>query len=146
RYKFAAALAALLGTSVAALAFPDVAGKLVDRAIAGIAAGGPWEVNQVAIVLFVLLFLQSLFAFFKGLWFAEVGQRCLADLRNDTYGRLIRLPMAFHTQRRVGELASRISSDLRQIQDTLIWTIPQFLRQLALLVGGLTLLVFTSGR
>jgi len=78
--------------------------------------------------------------------FAEVGQRSLADLRNDTYGRLIRLPMAFHTQRRVGELASRISADLTQIQDTLIWTIPQFLRQLALMVGGLALLIFTSGR
>jgi ABC-type multidrug transport system fused ATPase/permease subunit len=146
RYKFAAALAALLGTSLAALAFPYVAGKLVDRAIAGINVEGPWNVNYIALVLGVLLALQALFSFFKGLWFAEVGQRSLADLRNDTYSRLIRLPMAFHTQRRVGELASRISADLTQIQDTLIWTIPQFLRQLALLAGGLVLLIWTSGR
>src|SRR5947209_10548221 len=70
RYKFVAALAALLGTSLAALGFPYAAGKLVDRAVAGIAAGGPWDVNRIGIVLFVLLALQSLFSFFKAPWFA----------------------------------------------------------------------------
>jgi len=41
RYRFVAALAALLGTSLAALAFPYVAGKLVDRASRAVAAEGP---------------------------------------------------------------------------------------------------------
>ena len=41
-------------------------------------------------------------------WFARVGEGALADLRRDTFSRLVRLPMAFHHSRRVGELASRI--------------------------------------
>jgi ABC-type bacteriocin/lantibiotic exporter with double-glycine peptidase domain len=59
--------------------------------------------------------------------------------------------MSFFSQKRVGELNSRISSDITQIQDTLTSTIAEFLRQLILIVGGyyfesikLTLLISSS--
>src|SRR5947208_1217024 len=67
-------------------------------------------------------------------------------LRHDAYARLIRLPMAFHTRRRVGELSSRIGADLTQIAGTLIWTVPRCLRQTVVLVGGVALISLTSGR
>jgi ATP-binding cassette subfamily B protein len=41
--------------------------------------------------------------------------------------------MTFFAQRRVRELASRLSSDLIQIEDTLITILPQFLRQTTIL-------------
>jgi ABC-type bacteriocin/lantibiotic exporter with double-glycine peptidase domain len=44
--------------------------------------------------------------------------------------------MSFFSQKRVGELNNRISSDITQIQDTLTSTIAEFLRQLILIVGG----------
>ena len=40
----------------------------------------------------------------------------------------------------------RLSADIAQIQETLVGTIPQFLRQLALLVGGVVLIFVTSAR
>jgi ATP-binding cassette subfamily B protein len=147
KFKFVAALVALLVTSLLALAFPYVAGRLIDGVLKQTAEKAPvnWaNANQVALVLLLLLALQAVFSFCRSLWLAEVGERSLADLRRDTYTRLIRLPMAFYSQRRVGELSSRLSADLAQIQDTLIGTIPQFLRQLAILVGGLLLIVLTS--
>jgi ABC-type bacteriocin/lantibiotic exporter with double-glycine peptidase domain len=51
--------------------------------------------------------------------------------------------MSFFSQKRVGELNSRISSDITQIQDTLTSTIAEFLRQL-LIVGGVALLATES--
>ena len=45
--------------------------------------------------------------------------------------------MSFFAQRRVGELSSRISADLTQIEDTLTGATPQFLRQTTLLLGSL---------
>jgi ATP-binding cassette subfamily B protein len=44
----------------------------------------------------------------------------------------------------VGELASRLSSDLIQIEDTLITILPQFLRQTTILIGGIALIAVTS--
>jgi ATP-binding cassette subfamily B protein len=90
--------------------------------------------------------VQASLSFFQALSFATAGQRSLVDLRRDTYARLISLPMTFFAQRRVGELASHLSSDLIQIEDTLITILPQFLRQTTILIGGLLLIAFTSLR
>jgi ATP-binding cassette subfamily B protein len=148
KVRFVAALFALFLSSLLALAFPYLTGKLVDRAIAGSAPAGPalWQagINAIMLTLLGALALQAVFSFFHSISFAAVGERSLADLRRDTYARLIRLPMAFYSQRRVGELTSRISADLSQIDSALVGTIPQFLRQLATLAGGGLLLLLTS--
>ena len=52
--------------------------------------------------------------------------------------------MSFFSQKRVGELNSRISSDITQIQDTLTSTIAEFLRQFILIIGGVLLLANES--
>src|SRR4051794_6072100 len=155
RRKFLAAMACLFLSSLMGLAFPYVTGGLVDSALRGRGTEAPqtipWPantlgVNAVAGLLMVVLAFQALFSFCQSYLFAQVGERSLADLRQDTYARLIRLPMAFFAQRRVGELASRIAADLSQIQETLIGSIPQFLRHLVLMVGGVVLIALTSTR
>ncbi|HEX3385495.1 MAG TPA: ABC transporter transmembrane domain-containing protein, partial [Mucilaginibacter sp.] len=82
--------------------------------------------------------------FFRILWFVQVAERSLADIRRDTYFKLITLPMNFFSNRRVGELNSRISADLSQIQDTLTTTLAEMIRQLVLLVGGIAFLAIIS--
>ena len=101
-------------------------------------------VDRTALLLVGVLALQAGLSYFHFLSFATVGQRSLVDLRRDTYARLISLPMTFFAQRRVGELASRLSADLIQIEDTLTAILPQFLRQSTLLVGGIALIAVTS--
>jgi ABC-type multidrug transport system fused ATPase/permease subunit len=83
-------------------------------------------------------------SFFRVVFFVQVAEKSLADIRRDTYFKLITLPMNFFANRRVGELNSRISADLSQIQDTLTTTIAEMIRQLVLMAGSITLLVITS--
>jgi ATP-binding cassette subfamily B protein len=92
------------------------------------------------------LAVQATCSFWQTYWLADVGEHGLADLRLDIYSRLIHLPMAFFAQRRVGELTSRISADLSQINSALTSFLPQLLKQSVLLVGGVTLIALTSGR
>ena len=54
--------------------------------------------------------------------------------------------MSFFSQSRVGELNSRLSADLTQIESTLIMAIPQMFRQTLLLMGGIALIAITSAR
>ncbi len=147
---YCVAMVCLAAGSGLSLAFPYYAGKLINAALlAGKKAVDlPWwqTVDGVAVTLVIILALKAALSFIQAYRFVTVGERSLADLRRDTYARLIRLPMAFHTQRRVGELASRLSADLTQIQDTLLMAIPELLRQLAILVGGVTLILLTSPR
>jgi ATP-binding cassette subfamily B protein len=166
RGKFIAAMAALFISTGLGLMFPYLIGSLIDVALrTGHFAGGPaiaaalsgpvgvhagWlprlTLNQVFLLLICQLVTQAAFTYFQVTWFNEVGERALVNIRRDTYSRLIALPMSFFAQRRVGELASRISADLTQIEDTLTGATPQFLRQTTLLLGGLVFIVFTSGR
>lgn len=102
------------------------------------------QLKQVSIVLFFILIAQALFSFFRVYLFAQVSERAMGDMRRDLYGRLLSLPMRFFDQRRIGELLSRISSDITQLQDALSFSLAEFIRQIATLVIGIVVLLFIS--
>jgi ATP-binding cassette subfamily B protein len=144
RGRFGAALVALFASSLSSLSFPYLAGSIIDAALHAKDSGSMAGADRTALLLMGILALQASLSFFHSLSFATAGQRCLVDLRRDTYARLISLPMTFFAQRRVGELASRLSSDLIQMEDTLITVLPQFLRQSIILIGGIAFIAATS--
>ena len=145
RARFGAALASLFAGSLLSLAFPYLAGKIIDAAMLRPEGGGNMAgADRTALLLIGILAVQAGLSYFHFLSFATAGQRSLVDLRRDTYARLISLPMTFFARRRVGELASRLSADLIQIEDTLTTILPQVLRQSTILVGGIALIAVTS--
>jgi ABC-type multidrug transport system fused ATPase/permease subunit len=140
RWKFFIGLIFLLLTGGTALAFPKLMGMLVDC----VKDKDINAANNVALGLIGILFLQSFFSFFRVYLFVNFTENTLANLRFALYSNLIKLPMNFFSQKRVGELNSRISSDINQIQDTLTTTIAEFLRQFILIIGGIILLASES--
>lgn len=145
RRRFIAALFFLFLSSLVGLAFPSFLGGLIDAA-QGKHTGKflPATVQGIGLLALSVLFLQAFVSFFRILWFVQVAERSLADIRRDTYFKLITLPMNFFSNRRVGELNSRISADLSQIQDTLTTTLAEMIRQMVLLIGGIAFLAIVS--
>jgi ABC transporter fused permease/ATP-binding protein len=145
-----AACCALILSSLLGLCFPFLAGSLMDAATPGAVVHQPsllpHNITVVALIMIGLLAIQASSTYFHSTSMVKIGQSALADLRRDTYARLICLPMSFFGQRRVGELNSRISADLTQIEATLITSVPQFLRQILMLFGGIILITATSVR
>jgi ABC-type multidrug transport system fused ATPase/permease subunit len=76
--------------------------------------------------------------------FVNVTENMLASLRQALYSRLIRMPMSFFSARQVSELNSRVSADISQIQETFTTSIAEFIRQSMIIVGGITIICFTS--
>ncbi len=145
RAKFILALVFLFLSSLVGLAFPSFLGAFIDTAQGKHSNGFlPSTIQGIGLLAFIVLFAQAFISFFRILWFVQVAERSLADIRRDTYFKLITLPMNFFSNRRVGELNSRISADLSQIQDTLTTTIAELIRQLVLLTGGLVFLAIVS--
>ncbi|QKJ29976.1 ATP-binding cassette domain-containing protein [Mucilaginibacter mali] len=145
RGKFIAALFFLFISSLTGLTFPKFLGSLID------ASHGkhdysflPATINGIGLLAFGMLFAQAFVSFFRVVWFVQVAERSLADIRRDTYFKLITLPMNFFSNRRVGELNSRISADLSQIQDAITTTLAEMIRQIIVLTGGITFLVIVS--
>lgn len=141
KWEYALGLLFLLLSSSASLIFPKLLGQLVEFGNKGILGA---QINRIALILILVLSMQSLFAYFRIYLFVKVAEKTLADLRQSTYNHIIRLPMKFFQHRRVGELNSRISSDITLLQDALTTTLAEFIRQLVVIVGGVTLMMFTS--
>lgn len=142
QWKFYLGLFFLLLTGATALAFPKLLGMLVDC----VNNKDVIKAKNIAIVLMGILFLQSFFSFFRLSLFVNFTENTLANIRVALYSNLIKLPMTFFSQKRVGELNSRISADITQIQDTLTSTIAEFLRQFILIIGGIIFLATISLR
>jgi ABC transporter fused permease/ATP-binding protein len=140
RWKYFVGLIFLVLTSAVALVFPMLMGKLINAANADVLD----KINEIALWLLLLFAAQAVFSFLRIYLFVDVTENVLATIRRESYAHLIRLPMVFFSQRRVGELNSRLSSDLVMLQDTFTTTLAEFLRQFILIVGGIVFLAFTS--
>lgn len=103
-------------------------------------------VTTFAIALFAMFAIQSFFSFFRIVIFTNVTENALRDIRQDAFSRLVYMPMDFFNRSKVGELTSRISSDIEKIQETMRTTIAEFFRQIVIIVGGITFLVVISGK
>lgn len=107
--------------------------------------GGIKSLNALAILFAGVILLQSIFSFGRVYFFAQVSERTMADIRKHVYQKLIAMPIPFFENRRVGELISRLSSDITQLQDVLSVTIAEFFRQsLTFLVGVVYLFILSA--
>ena len=102
------------------------------------------NVNSVALGLLILFVGQAIFSFIRVVTFTNVTEGALRDMRHDAFKRLIYMPMDFFNQNKVGELMSRISADITQVQEVLRTTIAEFFRQIIIIVGGVIILVYLS--
>ena len=145
KFKFAIGMVFLVLSSLTMLTFPALLGAMID------AAQGkqtytwlPASVFYIGALSLGILLFQSITSFFRIRLFVEIAEKALATIRRDSYQKLITLPIDFFANRRVGELNSRLSADLSQIQDTLTTTLAEIIRQTLSLVIGILLLVWVS--
>ncbi|MFX1708403.1 ABC transporter transmembrane domain-containing protein [Chitinophaga sp. CC14] len=139
--EFSLGLIFLLISSLAGLAFPKLLGNLVDPKSNEHLFNG---MNKAGVLLIGVLVAQAIFSFFRIVLFVNVTEKTLATLRQTIYSHLIRLPMKFFLERRVGELSSHISSDISLLQETFTTTLAEFIRQMIIIIGGVVILLITS--
>lgn len=139
RWKFFLGLVFLFLTGLTAIVFPRLMGGLIDAGSVSMQM-----INEKGIYLLILFALQALFSYMRVVLFVGVSEHMLFSLRNAAYSTLVKMPLSFFASRRVGELNSRISSDLSQIGDTFTLNLAEFLRQLIIIIGGIVALFLTS--
>ncbi len=163
RFKFLMGMVFIVLSALSTMIFPFLVGKMISVVSDGKASlpttastsqmtsdiqdwlsNSRWSVDFILLLLFIQLAVQMFFSFMRIYTLTEVGEKSLADLRKDVFKKIVSMPMRFFSERRVGELSSRISSDLSQIQDTISFTLAEFLRGLVTLVVGMFLIFFIS--
>ena len=141
---FVLGLVVIALSSVTTLSFPYFLKMLIDSADAIRQGRQAVQPGTIALGMIGILTVQMALSYSRVYILTRVGENTLADLRADVYRRLIRLPMDFFARRRVGELSSRLSTDLAQIQDALTLTLAEILRGILTLVVGIGLILYLS--
>ena len=141
RWKFALGMFFLLISSGASLMFPKFLGNMVDLGNKGKLMS---EISRTGLILIAILVVQAVFSYSRTRIFVLVTEKTLASIRQHVYNHLIKLPMAFFAEHRVGELNSRISSDISILQHSLTETLADLLSQLLIITGGITLMMVSS--
>lgn len=139
---FAVGLFFLFITGATALAFPKLMGQMIDAS----SETSVEDINRIALILLVVFIFQSIASYFRIYTFSYVTEKALGKMRLDVYQHVIKLPMTFYSARRVGELNSRISSDVELLNTTFTVTIAELLRQFIIIIGGVIFLSTISGK
>ncbi len=142
KWRIFIALTALVVSSAVGLVFPAAIGKLIDSVLNEATAEYP--LGMIAGGLVVVLLVQSITRFFTSMTLATITENTLASLRTSLFERIISLPMSFFAERRVGELSSRLSSDLSLVQETFTFSFLEMLRQTVFFIGSIILIANRS--
>jgi len=124
------------------MAVPGVCGEMVNVAV----EKGEWgfTINQLGMMLMVLVISQAIFSYIRTTTFAVVSEKGMSNVRQDLYHRLIMQPVTFFESSRVGELSSRITTDVEQLQSALSITLAEFIRQIITLIVGVGILAYLT--
>ena len=144
RGHFIAGLIFIALSSGTTMAFPYFLERLIDSAHG--TAKGPFAYapGTIALMMIGLLCIQMVISFLRIYLFTFVGEHAVADMRKDIYQRMLIMPMDFFGQRRVGELSSRITADVSQIQDAVTSVLAEILRGLLTIIIGIALILIIS--
>ncbi len=134
------AFACLVASGAIALAFPQIVRHLLDAAFVSADAD---LLNSIAIWLLVLFAIQAVLNFVQVYLLTSTSERVIAQLRQELFAHLIHLSPGFFTERRTGELTSRLSADTTVLQTVLSYNLSEFARQTLFLIGGIVLLTLT---
>ncbi len=144
RWQFFIGMILLFLSSMVFMVFPYLAGEMADTAIG--ASKHNLDLNTIALAMGVILVAQGFVSYFRIYLFAVVSERGMADVRKAVYQKLITLPVFFFEKNRVGNLTSRITDDVSNLQMVFSITLAEFVRQVIILVVGIGILMFTTPR
>ncbi|MFE5296346.1 ABC transporter ATP-binding protein [Streptomyces sp. NPDC056632] len=139
---------ALVGLLVAASSLVSVASPFLLREIldTAIPQGRTGLLSLLALGMIVTAVVSGVFGVLQTLISTTVGQRVMHDLRTAVYAQLQRMPLAFFTRTRTGEVQSRIANDIGGMQATVTSTATSLVSNLTAVVASVVAMLALDWR
>jgi len=144
KWSFIGGMFLLFISSLVFMIFPMLIGVMVDT------AQGKSDYNltleQLGLIMIAVLFAQGFVSYTRVILFANVSEKGIADIRKSLYQRMISLPIPFFEENKMGDLISRLTSDVEKLYSTFSITLAEFFRQIIILFVGIMFLAITTPR
>jgi subfamily B ATP-binding cassette protein MsbA len=102
--------------------------------------------RTIAFSLIALYFLKGVGSYFSGYLMEDVGQRVVMDVRDQLYGHILGQSASFFGRNAVGQLLSRVSNDVGQVQRAVSETAGDLARETLALIGYAVILFYIDPR
>lgn len=132
------AFTCLLVAAGLGLVYPKYFGAAIDDAFT---FRDDASLNQTTLLLVIVFAAQAVFVFWRHYLMSWVGERVVADLRQQVYRHLLTMPPSFYHANRTGELLSRLSDDVTRLQGVIGEELSIALRNILTLIGGIVILI-----
>ena len=144
-YKLRLLLAAIgmILASALSLVFPAVIQRVIDSVFIDADTA---LLDAITLALLAVFVFRSLASFLQNYNLNYVGERIVVDMRCELYAHLQTLSIRYYADRRVGELISRISSDVTVVRTVLTGSVSTFLQQSLTLVGAIAIMFVLNWR
>jgi subfamily B ATP-binding cassette protein MsbA len=102
------------------IVFPSKSPVVIERAVYFINSMPQEELFTVVLIFIPALFLlKGIFNFLYSYYMSDIGQLCVRDIRNRIYEKLQGLSLEYFVKKRSGELVSRITNDVKVVENAL---------------------------
>ena len=135
-------LVCLIIDTGARLALPKVIQKFINTLSVGDVEALN-TVNVLVIGLIILYLFKGLCYYGQSYLLAYVGQKVVYKLRKRLYEHLQHMSLSFHQKMQVGELISRVTNDVKVVENSVVLALPGLISQPLTLVGAITIIFIT---
>jgi ATP-binding cassette subfamily B multidrug efflux pump len=101
-------------------------------------------VTRVIAIVAAIYVLSSLFSWLQGYLMASIVQRTIYRLRRDVDLKIVRLPLRFFDSHARGDVLSRVTNDIDNIQQTMQQVLTQIITSILTLIGVLAMMFWIS--
>lgn len=142
RWYFIGGAILLVLTSGLFMLLLSITGEMANTAV----GKGRFDISldEYGILLMIIIVAQGVFAYLRTVAFSLVSEKGMAEVRKRVFNKLITQEVQFVEQSRVGELTSRLTTDVEQLQSAFSVTLAEFLRQIVILIVGVAVLGYLT--
>jgi len=98
----------------------------------------------IALIIVVLFFLKNLFRYLAMFFLAPLRNSVVRDLRNAMYHKVLILPLSYFSEKRKGDIISRMTSDVLEVEWSIMSSLEMFFREPITILTFLGTLFFIS--
>ncbi|MCX8142938.1 MAG: ABC transporter ATP-binding protein/permease [Bacteroidia bacterium] len=98
----------------------------------------------ICVIVFVLTFLKNLFRYLAMFFIAPIRNGVVRDLRNKLMNKLLHLPLSFYSKEKKGDIISRMTTDVLEIEWSIMQTLELIFREPISIFVSLISMIFIS--
>ena len=98
----------------------------------------------ICLLILVSTILKNVFYYWSSVISSPIRSATITFLRNDVYAKILALPIGYFTERRKGDLISRMTNDIYEIESSVVSTLEGLIKDPLTIIGYLTYMIYLS--